>query len=66
MNTAVQLEQQLMSIHRKSYPAYKSLSRRSFLTERTKGSPCRTILPGSFPDRSPSTCFRQRDLEKVV
>ncbi len=26
MNTAVQLEQQLMSIHRKSYPAYKSLA----------------------------------------
>lgn len=28
MNTAVQLEQQLMSIHRKSYPAYKSLAGR--------------------------------------
>ena len=26
MNTAVQLEQQLMRIHRKSYPAYKSLA----------------------------------------
>lgn len=26
MNTAVQLEHQLMSIHRKSYPAYKSLA----------------------------------------
>lgn len=26
MNTATQLEQQLMSIHRKSYPAYKSLA----------------------------------------
>ena len=26
MNTSVQLEQQLMNIHRKSYPAYKSLA----------------------------------------